>query len=144
MDENEYKSVTDSLIPVSCVFEKSILVLKTQCIKSTRINIAERELVVCASLQYAERCKSWLKILRKKSQFSLRLPEQLSVLPHAKEIKVQVGGMLALDKMYGHLANAEGRPDIYKTLECCLKQTTDFEGVPFDVVVREVMLFRLR
>lgn len=99
---------------------------------------------MCTSAQHAAHCADWLALLRKKAQFSLHLSEYLSVLPHGKEMKVQVGGVLALHKMYAHAEELDGQPDVYGTLERCLRQTTSFESVPFDVVMREVMRFRLR
>lgn len=145
MDENEYKSVRSKLISKPCFFERSILALKTQCTKATKKNIAEREVVMCASEQYAERCQSWLALLRQKSQFSLRIPEQVSVLPHAKEMKVQVGGILGLCKMLEKGTDEPGfQPDVFEVLEACNERTGSFEHLPFTEIIREIVQFRPR
>ena len=145
MDENEYKSVRSKLITKPCSFEKSILALKTQCGKATKRSIAEREVVMCASAQYAERCESWLTLLRQKSQFSLRNPEQVSVLPHAKEMKVQVGGILGLCKMLQKGTDELSfKPDVFEVLETCNERIGSFEHLPFTEIIREIVKFRLR
>ena len=145
MDESEYKSVRSKLITKPCSFEKSILALKTQCTKATKRNIAEREVVMCASVQYAERCESWLVLLRQKSQFSLHISEQVSILPHAKEMKVQVGGILGLCKMLEKGSDELSfQPDVFEVLETCNERTGNFEHLPFTEIIREIVQFRLR
>lgn len=145
MDENEYKSIRGQLISTPCVFEKSILALKTCCSKSTKKNIAEREAVMCVSTTYAERCADWLKVLRKKSQFSLHISEPLSVLPHSKEMKVQVGGMLGLCKALNiNTEHLDSKPNIVEILDVCDAQTPSRDDLPFNEIIQGVVHFKLR
>ena len=145
MDEKEYKLVRSKLITKPCSFEKSILALKTQCSKATKKNIAEREVVMCASAQYAGRCESWLVLLRQKAQFSLQISEQVSILPHSKEMKVQVGGILGLCKMLEKGTDELNfQPDVFEILEACNERIGSFEHLPFTEIIREIVQFRPR
>ena len=144
MDECEYKSIRSKLTPIPCAFEKSILALKTQCLKSTKRNIAEREVVLCSSEHCSVRCNEWLKILRQKAQFALHISDPMSVLPHSKEMKVQVGGILGLYKVLELEPYEDDRPDIFRSLEACSARLSNFEDAPFEEIIREVVHFRLR
>ena len=145
MDENEYKSIRNKLMTEPCAFEKSILGLKTRCPKSTKKNIAEREVVMCASPHYAARCNSWLVILRRKSQFSLHVSEQATVLPHSKEMKVQAGGILGLCKILEiEIAESNSQPNVFEALEVCHERIAKIESLPFTEIIREIVHFRPR
>ena len=146
VDESEYKSVRNELVAVPCVFEKSILALKTQCPKASKKNIAEREVVMCDLASSAERCDAWLTILRAKSQFSLHISERApTVLPHAKEMKVQAGGMLGLCQLLGvEMSETYPVPNVFEVLEISGERFSDIESLPFAEIVREVAHFRAR
>ena len=145
MDENEYKLVCKNLITASCAFEKSILAYKTRCSKATKKNIAEREVVMCASAHCAERCENWLKILRRKSQFPLHIPEQVAVLPHAKEMRVQAGGILGLCKVLEiETGEPHSQPNVVEVLEICNERIESIETMPFTEIIREIVHFQAR
>jgi hypothetical protein len=153
MDEKEYKTARVDFVSIPCVFEKSILSSRVCCAKAARKNLAEREVVSCSSAEYQTRCQSWLQLLRKKSQFALHLPninDGLTVLPHSKEMKVQVGGILGLVALLEDIANNcdEGRAvqcDVYSVLNTCtIQYGLKFEHVPFEEIVQSVVSFRLR
>ena len=147
MDEEEYKTVSNQTVPVACVFEKSILAIKCSCVYSKKKNIAERQVVMCTAVDRQQRCNSWLQLLRKKSQFSLRIPdvdELATPLPHAKEMKVQVGGIYGLATHYGITSKDEGLLDVSELLEKCVVEEGGFAELPFDEIVKEITHFRLR
>lgn len=145
MDESEYKSARDTLITAPCAFEKSILALKTQCSKAMKRNIAEREVVMCTSANCASRCQNWLTLLRKKSQFSLHISAQTSVLPHSKEMKVQVGGILGVSQTLALVSNNPGLPpDVSEVLDVYDERVATDGEIPFAEIIQEVQHFRLR
>jgi hypothetical protein len=145
MDEGEYRSFREGLTKVPCAYEKSILALRLLCSKATKRNIAEREVVMCDSSCHALRCSGWLAELRKKSQFSLQIVGQTSVLPHSKEIKVQVGGIIGLCKVFGiDLAEPNSKPDVFSVLETYSERSAKVEELPFAEIMREIVRFRLR
>jgi hypothetical protein len=153
MDENEYRTARSDFVPVPCVFEKSILSSRICCSKAIKKNLAEREVVCCSATEYQLRCKNWLQLLRTKSQFALHLTkvsDGAEKFPHAKEMKVQVGGILGLAAMLeDECQGAERRTDILCDVftvlgSCSDKYGTSFEQLPFEQIVINVASFKVR
>jgi len=152
MDEENYKAVRANIISIPCVFEKSILALRVCCSMATKNNIAEREVVRCESAEYQACCENWLKLLRKKSQFALQLSSvknESTALPHAKEMKVQVGGinglaLLLTDADRKFEVKSEVLHDVGFTLQSCAQCLGGFESVAFEQIIKSVVGFRLR
>jgi len=152
MDEDNYKSIRNDAVPISCAFEKSVLALRVSCSKSNRINIAERQTVQCESFDCQLQCETWLQVLRGKSLFSLQITNintTKNVLPHAKEMKVQVGGVEGLASLLVTEAGESTpkkriRQDVNHILTTCLEKYGQFTSVPFGDVVKSVVRFHLR
>lgn len=153
MDENEYRTARADFVSVPCVFEKSILSSRVRCSESTKKNLAEREVVCCGAVDYQMRCKNWLVLLRKKSQFALHLTKVSGgheKFPHSKEMKVQVGGILGLAEMLeDKVHECEGRQgmlcDVFTVLNSSSTEYGDaFERLPFEQIVKSIANFRLR
>jgi hypothetical protein len=96
VDETEYRATYQSVNQIPCPFERAILSARCRCELSQRIFIAEREAVACKDGGARDRCKQLLALLRDNARFALQLTHIDGPLPHGKEIKVQVGGMLGL------------------------------------------------
>ena len=143
MEENEYRQMYRQAIPTRCVFEKGILARRCACPRARRHNLAEREALACTSPAGQTRCETWLALLREKAVFALQLREHSPVLPHAKEIKVQVGGLLGLAASVDEAAWLEKGQvtDIDGLLAAAEKRFGGLEGAPFDAIVRAVVHF---
>lgn len=152
MDEESYKSIRTSIVSVPCAFEKSIVAARVCCSRAIKNNIAEREVVRCGSAKHQIRCETWLQMLRQKSQFTLRLPaiiNESTVLPHAKEMKVQVGGIGGLFVLLvaaGHKVAEEDDAllDVSLILQACTGYLEEFENLSFEEIIKSVANFRLR
>ena len=150
MDEENYRFLRAEAIPFPCVFEKSILTSRLCCGLAIKKNIADREVVQCGSEDFQYYCINWLELLRKKSQFALRLTDTIdssAVLPHAKEMKIQVGGIngvaiyLAQKQQY---IEREAQPNVSVTLELCRTISGDYKQLPFDQIVKSIAHYRVR
>ena len=154
MDEQEYKSAYKNLVHIPCVFEKSVLSCRVSCSKSCKQNLAEREVVSCSCDACQSICAEWLPLLRIKAQFALQLKELTSatdVLPHAKEMKVQVGGIHGLSRLIQNPEsdfevnnNDKTKDDVFVTLSKCLEIYGKFDKVPFEEILKSVASFKLR
>ena len=68
-----------------------------------------------------------------------------SPLPHAKEIKVQVGGLLGIQTLvFSEKENAEKVEDIDLILRTALEQYSDFSSLPFTEIVKSITTFKGR
>ena len=84
--------------------------------------------------------------MRKNAGFALKLPEiDGTPLPHAKEMKVQVGGLLGLQSLlFTDKRDAEEVDDIDLILQTALQQYQEFEKLPFAEVIKSVTNFKGR
>ena len=146
MEEDQYRKTYNSFNELRCVYEKAINSRRCTCSASHRFNLADREGVSCQSKQGLQRCKNVLELMRKNAGFALKLPEtDGSPLPHAKEIKVQVGGLLGLQSLVFHeKENAEKVEDIDLILRAALEQYDDFSSLPFTEIVKSITTFKGR
>ena len=146
MEEDQYRKTYNSFNELRCVYEKAINSRRCTCSASHRFNLADREGVSCQSQQAAQRCKNILELMRKNAGFALKLPEtDGSPLPHAKEIKVQVGGLLGIQTLvFSEKENAEKVDDIDLILRTALEQYGDFPSLPFTEIVKSITTFKGR
>lgn len=123
MEEQEYKQAYHTLNPTPCVFEKAILSGRCACCRCQRLNIAEREAVACLAEETYPLCTVLLQHLRQSAQFALKLSYHSDSLPHAKEMRVQCGGLLGL-----------------QTLLLPEKTQTTYQVKDIDTLIKQAML----
>lgn len=149
MEENEYRQMYRAAIPQRCLFEKAILSRHCACSQARRYALAEREAVACESSSGRVQCEAWLTLLRAKAMFTLQVRDSDQPLPHAKEIKVQAGGLLGLCE---HVRGGDDKPwqsdarvsDVHALLGAACEQFDGLKNLPFDEIVRAVSHFNGR
>lgn len=140
MEENEFKKTYRSVNNAPCVFAKAILRRCCTCSRSQKLFIAEREAVSCISPGGRQRCDEVLAVLRDKATFALKQSHIEGPLPHAKELKVQCGGMLGLQESLTHTTN-EVVEDIHQLLERSFEEYGSADALPYSEVVRTISHF---
>lgn len=143
MEENEFKKTFRSVNAAPCIFAKAILRRCCACSRSQKLFIAEREAVACKSPGGRQRCEEVLAVLRNKASFALKLPHIDAPLPHAKELKVQCGGLLGLQESLLHQDN-ELVMDVHHLLEDSFSKYGSAESLPYSAVVRTITSFQPR
>ncbi len=143
MEENEFKKTYRTVNNAPCIFAKAILRRCCACSRSQKLFIAEREAVACKSPGGRQRCEEVLEVLRDKATFALKLSHIDSPLPHAKELKVQCGGMLGLEaSLTQQVSEVVG--DIHQLLEKAFAQYGAAETLPYTEVVRTITAYQSR
>jgi len=99
MDENAYRRVLSTSIARPCPFEKTILTRCAACALAEKHNVAEREVVACSNELSFERCVALHDALRHNFAFALHKHHIDGPLPHAQEMRIQCGGLRALQFM---------------------------------------------
>ena len=140
MEEQEYKKTFRLVNNAPCVFAKAILRRCCACSRSQKLFIAEREAVACKSPGGRQRCDEVLQVLRDKATFALKLSQIDGPLPHAKELKVQCGGMLGVQESLTQ-ESAELVADIHQLLENAFDEYGSAETLPYTEVVRTITRF---
>ncbi len=145
MDETEYRQTYRAVNEQRCVFEKAINARRCTCSLSQRFNLADREGVSCSSATGANRCKHLLELLRNNASFALQMTSVPGPLPHAKEVKVQIGGMLGLQKLlHPALSEKESVYDINGLAETALQQYRSLDELPYSEIVKSIVTFEGR
>ncbi len=140
MEEKEYKKTFRSVNDAPCVFAKAILRRCCACSRSQKLFIAEREAVACKSPGGRQRCEEVLQVLRGKAGFALKLAQIDGPLPHAKELKVQCGGMLGVQESLTQ-ESSELVADIHQLLENAFEEYGSAETLPYTEVMRTIASF---
>jgi hypothetical protein len=145
MDETEFKKTFHDVNETPCVFAKAILRRCATCSRSQKLFIAEREAVACRSPGAHQRCREVLTQLHDKAMFTLHLHHPEQVLPHAKELKVQCGGLLGLQQaLHATETSAEIVDDINALLEQAITIYGDLDSLPLGDVIKAIAAFKAR
>lgn len=162
MDEDQYRSTYKEMNPNRCYFEKLLLLRYGNCIEAKKLFLAEREAYACNSEKAQQQCLQILERLRANARFALQITQVDGQLPHAKEIKVQVGGLFGLqqlladenptqtdvlnddDAKFGEQAQKQAPiENILATINEAVRQFNDLDSIPYNEVVKSIINFKL-
>lgn len=145
MEEQEYREIYSAINERRCPYEKAINSRRCNCSQSKRFNLANREGVACKSAPGNLLCNELLNIMRQKARFSLHVTHATSPLPHAKEIKVQVGGLLGLQKaMDTQAADMPTVDDIYRLTNAAMGHYVSLADLPYEEIMQSIVVFKGR
>ncbi len=158
MDESAFRRVRDAMTPRPCAFEKAILARCCACSLAEGQNIAEREAVACGAPEAREQCAALRALLRQKSAFALKLTQVEGPLPHAKEMKVECGGLQGVQQAAAPAAvvpasvealasGAQGLPlvlDVHSLVQACAEKFGGLANLPYSAIVQSVVAYRIR
>jgi hypothetical protein len=82
--------------PYACVFAKALLAQQASCELARRRSVGERSVVDCGSPVALTNCSTLAALLRERARFTLRLPPQTRPLLHMQALRLQCGGIEAL------------------------------------------------
>jgi hypothetical protein len=145
VEENEYRATYHAINDRLCVFEKAINARRCSCEQSARFNLADREGVACKSGTGNAMCAGLLETLRRNARFSLRLTHADGPLPHAKEIRVQVGGLLGVQQLIGPDSTPQDTVNnIYALCKSTYARYKNLQGLPLDRIMQAIVSFQGR
>lgn len=145
MEEHEYRATYRVLNQRRCVFEKAINSRRCNCAQSARFNLADREGVACETNAGNALCIELLDSMRRNARFSLHITHAKGQLPHAKEIRVQIGGLLGLQKLlYPDRVQADSVQNINGLATEALERYRRIEDLPYALIVQAIVSFEGR
>lgn len=145
MDETEYRQTYREINERRCVFEKAVNARRCSCKLSQRFNLADREGISCTSDNGCRLCTQLLDLLRKNASFALQMTTVPGPLPHAKEVKVQIGGMLGIQKLLSpETRDDELVRDINGLAETAIEQFGSLDKLPYSEIVKSIVNFEGR
>ncbi len=145
MEENEYRRTLDEVRELPCVFQKAILNRRCDCALVERFNLGEREAVRCTQWTAANNCATVLDLLRENGRFALGMAHVPGPLPHAKELRLQAGGIAGLRRALDPEADPDDTPpDIHGVISRAQEAYGTLQAVPFNQVVHGIHDFQGR
>ena len=145
MEEGEYRSTYHNVNQQRCVFEKSILSRRADCSYAHRFCLADREGVSCQEKSAQALCKNVLDKLRENALFALQIKRLDGPLPHAKEMKVQLGGLAGMQQALNLQHDSdEAIENIHHVISSIIEEYGEIEALPYIEIARAVSAFKSR
>jgi len=145
MDNEVFRRTYRAVNERFCPFEKSILTNNCGCSRGRRFCIAEREGVNCGSDAAQARCLELLDLLRRQARFALKATDERTALPHAKAMRVQVGGLRGLHAVAMPDAPVpETIEDIHGIIEAALDRFRTLAALPYQPIIRQIAAYQGR
>jgi hypothetical protein len=145
VDNEIFRNTYNAINERWCPFEKSILTNNCACRRAKRFCIAEREGVHCTADEAQARCIDLLDLLRTQARFALKTTEERSALPHAKAMRVQIGGLRGLSAALDPDAEVPKTiDDIDAVVEAAVARWGRLEALPFQTIVQQITAYRGR
>ena len=145
MDNDAFRSTYRAVNERFCPYEKSILTNSCGCTLASKFCIAEREGVQCTDAAAQETCLHLLELLRQQARFALKSTDTHGALPHAKAMRIQVGGLRGI-----RVALAPDRPattyidDIRGTVLAAIARFGSLEQLPFSTIMQQIAAYQGR
>lgn len=140
-NEDAYRDARKSINPSPCAFEKGVLARCIDCSKGEKHLLAERETMNCSDPAAQARCTELKTLLRGHSAFALKIPRIGAQLPHAKELKIQCGGLKGLQVAISGTDNVE---DVFALIESAVAEHGALDAFPYSDIVQGVVHFEAR
>lgn len=144
MYEDEYKRAYHTLNERYCPFEKSILTRQCRCEYAHRFHIADREGTGCRSASAQPMCVDLLHLLRANAQFALGMVDMPKALPHQKAMKVQMGGLIGLQRLMLPTCKTSRVENIYGLIRSAQEAYGDLNSLPFAEIIRSIASYQAK
>lgn len=143
MDEDSYKAAYERINTAPCAFEKGILSLRCRCAYQHMFRLADRHGVGCRDALMQQNCTGFLDHLRKQTRFVFKIDID-GPLPHNKELKVQNGGMLGVQKLLLDNAPDNEVDDIAGLMTRSIELYGCIEDIPYNRIMPSVTAYQTR
>ncbi len=145
MDEEAYRATYRKINQRQCLFEKSILTNQCTCSRGNRLYLAEREAAHCNDQQAYQHCHEFLEVLGEKARFTLKLRNEGSALPHAKAVRLQVGGMRGLyTALHPDQQIPQPIPEVAELLQQALRRFGGWAQLPYEQIIPQIAAYQIK
>jgi len=123
----------------ACVFSKALLAGAARCELSQRVCLAERELLECGSPVARINGGTLAALLHERARFALRLPAPDRPLMHVHALRLQCGGLTALQREF-EMAG----PDVHRMVGSALEKHGSLADLPWTSIVAAIAAWQPR
>ncbi|MDP2004161.1 MAG: hypothetical protein Q8K45_00650 [Rubrivivax sp.] len=121
----------------ACVFAKALLARTAVCERAERRAVAERVLVECASPVARTNCGTLAALLHERARFALRLPPARRPLIHMQALRLQCGGLQALQQVLG-----SSEPDVHRMVGLAQEGHGSLTELPWEALVARLVAWQ--
>ena len=145
LNEDAYQSAREKATRLGCPFEKALLSRCADCENAEKHNIAEREAVSCRSAIARENCHTLRALLHQNAMFVLKLAHLDEPLPHAKDLKVQCGGLLGLQRIFPQVVTEQiCVSNIHQLVLAAHARFGSLQDLPYNEIVQSIAAYEAR
>ena len=145
MDQDAFRTTYREINERFCAYEKGILTNNCACSLAHKFCIAEREGVHCASDEAQATCVQLLDLLRRQARFALKTTSDSTALPHAKAMRIQVGGLRGIEAALNPDQPVPARiADVRRTIETAIARYGSLADLPFQEIVKQIAAYQGR
>ncbi len=121
----------------ACVFAKALLSDTARCELAQRRAVAERVLIECASPVARTNCGTLAALMHERARFALRLPLAARPLTHMQALRLQCGGLTALQQVLGG-----SERDVHRMVGCAQERHGSLTDLPWAALVAALAEWR--
>lgn len=147
INESAFRDARKSVNPQPCAFEKALLARCCKCGLAQRMNIGERDAVGCTDAAQRQSCLALRGQLQQNAAFALKLTQSNAALPHAKEMKIQCGGLMGLQKVLSggaQVGDGTDGIDVSALVRLALERFVTLDKLPYSEIMQMVAAFEIR
>ncbi|MCP3868552.1 MAG: hypothetical protein GY703_10735 [Gammaproteobacteria bacterium] len=145
MDQDAFLKTCREYGERTCLYEKGILSGQCDCPQAVRTHIAERVVVHCRSEEAKLGCEELLSMLQDQAVFTLKMARGSTVLPHAKAIRVQIGGLRGLHVVtYDTPSPPMGIDNIHGLIQDAVNRFSRLDKLPFQEIIKQIAAYQGR
>ena len=114
--------------------------MSTQCSceYSTRYLIAEREHAGCSSETACTNCAFLLEAFKENSRFALKLASTSEAIPHGKQMRIEIGGLLGLQKLVQGDTPDNKVTNVHACVQTAYERFGSLKQIPFNEIVKSI------
>ncbi len=137
MDEAAFRQTLEATHPLLCPFGMALFSGCVACSQAGRMNLAERELIVCREADLQQRCVRMHDALRHNFGFAIHTLHDEAPIPHGQEMRIQCGGLRGLQDVLRGDAEVT---DVDELMRAALQNWPEEGDIPFSAVVHAAHL----
>lgn len=126
-----------------CPFEKAILGAQCECELATHFSVAECMSVNCRDDIARNNCTTLLALMRERARFALKVTDISNHLPFGKEIKVMIGGLAGLQRLFAP-ADTTRVENIHGLVRRAQEQFGSLESIPYHEIVMSIASYQAK
>jgi hypothetical protein len=127
-----------------CLFAKALLADSARCECAERASSGEQALVHCTRPVAHHNCETLAALLHERARFALKLPGAGRPLLHMQALRLQCGGLAALQQYLASPSAHAGAGDVHALTRAAMARHGSLAELPWDQLVAALVQWKPR